>query len=90
MNAISKAVRKLKVPKDDSPLPQLDKIKYGTGSVDSYLEQDPSVAEWFRDTIPTQHQVLQYLISLFPFSRWIFSYNLQWLAGDVVAGMRSK
>ncbi|GJN89717.1 hypothetical protein Rhopal_002704-T1 [Rhodotorula paludigena] len=28
-----------------------------------------------------------YVRSLFPFHRWILNYNLQWLAGDLIAGL---
>lgn len=52
-----------------------------------YVEQDPTVGEWFRDAIPNGKQVIHYLSSLFPFSGWIFSYNMQWLLGDLIAGI---
>ena len=57
------------------------------GNQDSYTEPEPTVSEWIKSTIPTQTQVISYIASLFPFSRWITSYNLQWLAGDLVAGI---
>jgi sodium-independent sulfate anion transporter 11 len=56
------------------------------GSFHGYVEEDPTVTGFFRSTVPTGRQVVDYLISLFPFSQWIFSYNLQWLTGDLVAG----
>ena len=31
--------------------------------------------------------VLGYLDSLFPIRRWILSYNMQWLIGDLIAGI---
>ncbi|TLD39523.1 sulfate permease-like protein [Venturia nashicola] len=55
--------------------------------ISHYVEHDPTVGEWFRDATPNGHQVIAYLSSLFPFSRWIFSYNLRWLLGDLIAGI---
>ncbi|QDS67690.1 hypothetical protein FKW77_005342 [Venturia effusa] len=55
--------------------------------ISRYVEQDPTVVEWVRDTIPNGKQTIHYLSSLFPFSRWIFSYNLRWLLGDMIAGI---
>ncbi|GAA5970486.1 hypothetical protein JCM11641_007324 [Rhodosporidiobolus odoratus] len=31
--------------------------------------------------------VVRYLDSLFPFTKWILNYNLQWAAGDLIAGL---
>jgi hypothetical protein len=72
--------------KVDDAIAQPDRINSNAGAAESYVEQDPSVAQWLREQAPARHQILQYLVSLFPFSQWIFSYNLQWLIGDVVAG----
>lgn len=59
---------------------------FSVSSADSYVEEEPTVQEWLRDTTPSGRQMLQYLQSLFPFTHWIGRYNLQWLAGDLVAG----
>jgi sodium-independent sulfate anion transporter 11 len=53
---------------------------------EEYIEIEPTIAEWLKGIKPTGSQAVDYIASLFPFSRWIFSYNLQWLAGDLVAG----
>jgi sodium-independent sulfate anion transporter 11 len=53
---------------------------------EDYIETEPTIVEWLKGIRPTGGQVVDYVASLFPFSRWIFSYNLQWLAGDLVAG----
>jgi sodium-independent sulfate anion transporter 11 len=53
----------------------------------SYTELEPTISEWAKSITPTRAQVIDYVASLFPFSRWITYYNLQWLAGDLVAGM---
>lgn len=61
---------------------------FGQGDgISHYVEQDPTVGEWLRDVIPNGSQVIRYLSNLFPFSRWIFSYNLRWLLGDMIAGI---
>jgi sodium-independent sulfate anion transporter 11 len=58
-----------------------------TDAASDYVEQDPTVGEWLRDAVPNGKQVINYLSSLFPFSAWIFSYNIQWLLGDLIAGI---
>ena len=58
-----------------------------TGATPHYVEQDPSVKVWFREVTPSRKQVVSYMSSLFPFSSWIFSYNLQWFLGDLIAGI---
>ncbi|KAH6675584.1 sulfate transporter family-domain-containing protein [Halenospora varia] len=53
----------------------------------TYVEEEPRSIEWVQDTIPSGHELVEYCRSLFPFLAWIGSYNLQWLAGDLVAGI---
>jgi len=60
---------------------------FSVDSSDSYVEDEPTAAEWIQDIIPTGRQLGQYFYSLFPFLHWITRYNLQWLAGDLVAGI---
>lgn len=60
---------------------------FSVSSADTYVEEEPTVAEWFREIWPTRQGWLRYLISLFPFVKWLPFYNLQWLAGDLVAGI---
>lgn len=60
------------------------------GPADTYLEDEPSVAEWFKDLAPTRAGATRYVEALFPSASWIRRYNLRWLAGDMMAGMRSR
>jgi sodium-independent sulfate anion transporter 11 len=53
----------------------------------TYLEDDPSVAEWFRDLMPSSADVGEYVSELFPSAKWLQRYNLHWLLGDLTAGM---
>nr|POE49506.1 sulfate permease 2 [Quercus suber] len=56
-------------------------------SADNYVEEEPTSIEWIQSVIPSGRQLLQYFASLFPFVHWIGRYNLQWLTGDLVAGV---
>ncbi|KAK0662061.1 putative sulfate permease [Cercophora samala] len=53
----------------------------------TFVEESPRVDEFFLKLAPSGPQIWQYLVSLFPFLSWIGYYNLQWLAGDLVAGI---
>ena len=55
-------------------------------SVDTYVEREPTAAEWFSKFTPSTSAFKRYFRSLFPFLDWIFHYNLTWLFGDVIAG----
>jgi sodium-independent sulfate anion transporter 11 len=55
-------------------------------AADTFVEDEPTSAEWIRSLIPDSQSVKQYFISLFPFLKWITRYNYTWLAGDTVAG----
>jgi sodium-independent sulfate anion transporter 11 len=59
---------------------------FSVASADEYVEDEPTVAEWFREVTPNGRDVFHYFKSLFPFLSWITRYNLQWLYGDLVAG----
>jgi sodium-independent sulfate anion transporter 11 len=52
----------------------------------TYQEDDPSVAEWFRGLVPSSVGVAEYMSELFPSARWVRRYNVHWLVGDLVAG----
>jgi sodium-independent sulfate anion transporter 11 len=52
-----------------------------------YLEPEPTVLDFIKKAKPTKQGVLQYIIDTFPFSKWICNYNLQWLIGDIIAGV---
>ncbi|KUJ22430.1 putative sulfate permease 2 [Mollisia scopiformis] len=60
---------------------------FSTNTADTYVEEEPTSAEWIRETLPSGHDLAVYARSLFPFTHWIGRYNLQWLAGDLVAGI---
>jgi sodium-independent sulfate anion transporter 11 len=60
---------------------------FSVGSADSYIEDEPRVADWFKSVIPGRKAVVQYFIDLFPFLKWITRYNAQWFMGDLVAGI---
>lgn len=56
-------------------------------SANHFTEDSPDVSEWIRDQVPSTQETLAYFMSLFPFLSWISHYNLQWAAGDLVAGL---
>ncbi|UZJ52848.1 hypothetical protein CBS101457_002168 [Exobasidium rhododendri] len=46
-----------------------------------------SSADWLKDTFNHPGQkIVNYFDALFPFTKWILSYNLQWAIGDLIAG----
>ncbi|RAK95585.1 SLC26/SulP family anion transporter [Aspergillus ibericus CBS 121593] len=53
----------------------------------SYVEVEPTAGEWLRGLVPSRRQVGHYFYSMFPFLHWIWSYNLQWFIGDLIAGV---
>ncbi|KAH6895750.1 sulfate transporter family-domain-containing protein [Thelonectria olida] len=54
---------------------------------DIYLEDEPSVSEFFKELAPTRAGAAQYIQELFPFATWITRYGFNWLLGDVIAGI---
>ncbi|KAK3181351.1 hypothetical protein K4F52_007365 [Lecanicillium sp. MT-2017a] len=60
---------------------------FSTQTSDSFVEGPPTSLEWLQDQVPTRAEAASYAKSLFPFLSWITHYNLQWLAGDLVAGV---
>ncbi|OTB02124.1 hypothetical protein M426DRAFT_206167 [Hypoxylon sp. CI-4A] len=60
---------------------------FSTHTADSFVEQQPTSAEWLAETIPSGEDIIRYFRSLFPFLSWIGFYNLQWFLGDLVAGI---
>ena len=60
---------------------------FSIDSADTYVEQEPTAREWLHEVIPNGRDLADYFISLFPFVNWITRYNLQWLVGDLIAGM---
>lgn len=59
---------------------------YSISSADTYVEEEPTAAEWIRHITPTGAGIGRWAYSLFPFVHWIDRYNFQWLYGDLVAG----
>lgn len=57
-----------------------------TATADSFIEAEPTTAEWLQEVTPTGEDIARYFRSLFPFLSWITFYNVQWLIGDLVAG----
>ncbi|KAL2702326.1 hypothetical protein AAEP93_006624 [Penicillium crustosum] len=72
----------LRINLGPTPSPVRDETRtYG------YYEHEPTVGDWFRGHTPTAPQARRYIWSLFPFLHWIGYYNVQWLIGDLVAGI---
>ncbi|KAL4902315.1 hypothetical protein BDW74DRAFT_158346 [Aspergillus multicolor] len=59
----------------------------GTFDTYSYVEPEPTAAEWFAEITPSWRDVGLYFYRLFPFLSWITRYNRTWLIGDLVAGI---
>ncbi|OAP54679.1 hypothetical protein AYL99_11127 [Fonsecaea erecta] len=60
---------------------------YSVSTADSYIEEEPRTIDWIREIVPSGGDMLYYFRSLFPFTHWILRYNVQWLIGDLVAGI---
>ncbi|KAI8961861.1 sulfate permease [Daldinia sp. FL1419] len=60
---------------------------FSTNTADSFIEQQPTSAEWLAEITPSGRDIIEYFKSLFPFLSWIGFYNLQWFLGDLVAGI---
>ena len=60
---------------------------FSVSSADTFVEEEPSVREWAADITPSLHDMAVYARNIFPFTHWIGRYNLQWLYGDLVAGI---
>jgi sodium-independent sulfate anion transporter 11 len=74
------------------PESEADKVTRGESvfsvtSADTYVEEEPTIWDWFAEYTPTGADFGRYVYNLFPFLHWIGRYNAQWLYGDLVAGM---
>lgn len=58
--------------------------------VDYYLEPEPTLGDWVREHTPSGRAVRHYFYHMFPFWQWIWSYNMQWFIGDMIAGKCSS
>lgn len=71
---------------DDEPVTRGESV-FSMQTSDSFIEGPPTTSEWLHDQLPTRAETVGYVRSLFPFISWLPHYNLQWLAGDLVAGI---
>ncbi|KIX04210.1 uncharacterized protein Z518_07764 [Rhinocladiella mackenziei CBS 650.93] len=60
---------------------------YSVSTADTYVEEEPTTIEWLGDLIPSGAAMGSYIRDIFPFTKWILRYNVQWLIGDLVAGI---
>lgn len=60
---------------------------FSVSSADTYVEEEPGAVDWIKEVTPSFRDVGRYFYNLFPFIHWIGRYNLQWLIGDLIAGM---
>jgi solute carrier family 26 (sodium-independent sulfate anion transporter), member 11 len=89
-HALAKALA-IKLPYRDPLNAHADSVTRGesvfsTGTADTYVEPEPTTAEWIEENTPSVRDVGLYFYNLFPFLRWITRYNWQWFVGDLVAG----
>src|SRR5689334_9986861 len=71
--------------------PEHDRAAYdysihSLSNADIYIEDEPTVKEYFQEIIPSLKDVRDYIARLFPFRSWIGKYNLTWALGDLIAG----
>jgi sodium-independent sulfate anion transporter 11 len=59
---------------------------FSVTSADGYVENEPTVVDWFKDVGPGRDDVVGYVKSLFPAAGWLPRYNFRWALGDVIAG----
>ncbi|KAI5927540.1 sulfate permease [Camillea tinctor] len=67
-----------------------DLVKRATDAIYPYealLDEVPTVKEWALECLPSKYDIIPYLTSFFPFTKWIGRYNLRWFTGDVIAGV---
>jgi len=59
---------------------------FSVSSADTYVEDEPTAAEWISEITPSLKDIENYFRRLFPFLQWITRYNSTWFLGDVIAG----
>ncbi|EEB07373.1 sulfate transporter [Schizosaccharomyces japonicus yFS275] len=54
-----------------------------------YVDELPTMKDWVREhvTHDFKHRFVSYLRSLFPIINWLPNYNVDWLVGDMIAGL---
>ncbi|KAL2264393.1 hypothetical protein VTK26DRAFT_4861 [Humicola hyalothermophila] len=74
---------------DKDPYRELDKpgASFVSERTATFVEEPPLVLDYITGLIPSGKELYDYLVSLLPFLSWIGHYNLQWLIGDLVAGI---
>lgn len=60
---------------------------FSVSSAETYVEDEPTAAEWIAEITPGRKEIVNYFRRLFPFLQWITRYNSTWFLGDVVAGI---
>ncbi|EFR02965.1 sulfate permease 2 [Nannizzia gypsea CBS 118893] len=91
MQKLGAGVKKVLGLKDEYPVPT-DPVTRGEStfsvqSAEMYYDRDPTTMDYFREITPSGEDIVNYLVGLFPFLSWITRYNVQWLVGDIVAGL---
>ncbi|KAJ5624633.1 sulfate permease [Penicillium lagena] len=85
---LAKDVLRIKTAKSNNAV--LDPTTHGESilSTDTlFVEEEPTLREWFGSLMPSREELLGYPRQLFPFTQWIDRYNLKWLYGDLIAGI---
>ncbi len=59
---------------------------FSVSTADTYVEEEPTSAEWLIQVLPTPRTFINWAARIFPFTHWIDRYNVNWLIGDLVAG----
>ena len=60
---------------------------FSVSTAETYVEGEPTALDWIKHITPTPIGIAHWAYHLFPFTHWITRYNLQWLYGDLVAGV---
>jgi hypothetical protein len=89
-STLRRAARKLPVVsqiKDDEHMKNTQTKWFATQHPNSFIDEEPTVVEYFKSIRPTRHDAFVYLTDTFPFLKWIWNYNMQWFLGDLIAGV---
>ncbi|RAH47489.1 SLC26/SulP family anion transporter [Aspergillus brunneoviolaceus CBS 621.78] len=75
------------IPSDPTPTSHKPGARDAYEHVDYYLEPEPTLGDWVREHTPSGRTVRHCFYHMFPFWQWIWSYNMQWFIGDMIAGI---